>query len=109
MAKTRFVLDPSFARAVARTPDAKRALERAGAACVPVARELAPDDPATVGDDLRGGIMSEVEMTSKGWRGYVRGTDWKTHFYEFGTVKLAAVGMLRKAVERVVGPLDARD
>lgn len=70
------------------------------------AATLAPDDPATSGDDLPGSIVDELELTEHGWRGRVVAHDWKAAWYEEGATGVPARPFLRPAVEEIVGPLE---
>lgn len=101
-----FRLDPGFAAAYARSDDARELLEDPVDRVAARARELAPDDPATSGDDLKGMIEGEVIMEDGRWIGRVASNNFKGNWKEFGSSREAAQPYLRPALEAEVGPVE---
>lgn len=101
-----FHLDPHFETNFYRSPDVKRILEERTEAVAERARQLAPDDPATEGDDLHSMIEGEVVLEARGFVGRVTSKNFKGGWYEFGTSRQAARPYLRPAAEAEVGPIE---
>lgn len=102
-----FKLDPDYEQGAYRTDEVRDLIEDAGARTEAVAKSLAPDDPATIGDDIVSSIYHDTFLTPAGWQGRVGVTDFKGGWYEFGTSRQPARPYLIPAVEQEVGPIEA--
>lgn len=101
----RFVRDRTFERKLLGSRDMRNVLERTGEAIAARARQLAPDDPDTVTDDLRSSIRVDMIDQPDGWTARVVADDYKAAWKEFGTSREAAKPYLRPAAEAELGPL----
>lgn len=97
----RFKPNPAFVRGLPANPQVKRAIESRTVTATALARELAPDDPSTGTPDLKTGIVSKIGLTGRGWVGRIESRNFKGHWHEFGTSRMAAHPYLRPALERL--------
>lgn len=97
-----FVPNPLFEQAVLRSPEVRDDLLDVAQQAADLARELAPDDPATGPDeDLEGSIVGEVILGPDGYRGRVTARNYKGMFWEAGTIEHSPRPFLRPAVEQL--------
>lgn len=103
---SRFRMDPSFPAMFGRSEEARELLQDPVDRVTARAKELAPDDPATSGNDLRGMIEGEVVMEDGRWIGRVASNNFKGNWKEFGSSRESAQPYLRPALEAEVGPVE---
>jgi hypothetical protein len=104
---SRFELDPGFEAALLRSGGVRDALEQVVEPAARRASDLAPDDPATGGQDLHTSVYGDVAMTGHGFRGRVGAMNFKAGWFEEGATGVPAQPFLRPAVEEHVGPIEA--
>lgn len=94
MGRTRFVIDPTFLRKLARDPSLIPPLKEAADAAAGKARDIGPVDDG----DYRDGIKVAVGADEHGVLARVNANDFKSHWIEFGTIDTPAFAPLRRAV-----------
>lgn len=102
-----FELEPGFHRALLSSPEVLLLIGELTEATVHTAKALAPDDPSTPEHSIADGIVAEVGIFDGKAAGRAVAQDFKSHWHEFGTVKMHAHPFLRPAAEIEVGPLEA--
>jgi hypothetical protein len=90
----RFVPNPKFAQEIEREVEYRAGKMRVAEEVVNTARSIAPVEEG----DYKAGLREIHE----GPRVYVSGTDWKSHFIEWGTVDTPTFAVIRRAC-RMVG------
>lgn len=103
----RFDRDPTFRSKLLTSAEVEALVADRAEAVADRARELAPDDPNTPTSSIAEGIEVDVAVEGGHVVARVNATDWKSHFHEFGTVKMPAHPFLRPAAEQELGALEA--
>lgn len=91
-----YVPKPGFEEAFLRTGGVRDMLDEVTEQVAEEARRLAPFDW------FRKGIESEVGTEDGQLIGRVNANDWRSHFWEFGTIKHDARPALRPALDRII-------
>lgn len=99
----RFVANPRFIAEIAHGAEVKRILENKTEAVAAEAKRFAAKGAT---GDLEEGIEPTVRRGPTGWFGRVVSKDFKTHWFEFGTVKMQKRPFLRTALESVLGRVE---
>ncbi len=105
MARTVFVPNHRFASQLLVTPQIRDLLE----SFWPELEDAAVSRARELSGDLRDGIHYDVDITPAGFAGRLNSDDWKSQWYEFGSIRTPADAFLRSAVEDVVGPVTGGD
>ena len=102
-----FDLDPTFFRDLLASDGVGDVVHIYANRVAARASTLAPDDPETAGSSIAEGIVVDRGVEHGRQVARVNALDFKSHWHEHGTSKMAATPFLRPAAEQEVGPLEA--